>query len=276
MSQPTTESQTVRDLDPPRGRWRAVRIRRRTDSDLSSYDIDRRPNPGESVAMGDLVDPDNITDYWFSHVPTRETEPGYLFFSPDRASWGSYHHGTVERSNQRVFLERHSDVEGVHGTHGGYNSHGVVVRGDVDDPGVIRDLRMLCAETGYSTGLLDETDWQELRSELRRDAVRSWAVDDFWSEIETRAVSGERAEDFLGRARRVDVPGAPGPAGAEETLYRILDSTPQEERRELFWQCKERRREQFVFEDAVSAYIDTASLAKAVEPADLFHRADAR
>jgi hypothetical protein len=135
---------------------------------------------------------------------------------------------------------------------------------------------MLCAETGYSTGLLDETDWQELRSELRRDAIRSWAVDDFWSELETRAVSGERATQFLRRARRANVPGATHPMDAEETLFHILDSVPEKERRALFRECMERIGEHFIFETPDSAYVDTATIASAVELADLFHRANAR
>jgi hypothetical protein len=270
MNTRATETQTVAELDPPRGRWHAVRIRRRTGTDPSEWTTDRRPDPGESVGMGDVHAPDDIPDPWFADVPAEETDPSYLFFSPDRASWGSYANGTVERSNHRVFLERHGDLEGVHETYGGHGSSGVIIRGDVDDPDMLRDLRTLCGECGYSTGLLDEQDWQELRSELRRDAVRSWALDDFWSEIETRAVSGERATQFLRRARRANVPGASRPLDAEETLFHILDSVPEKERRALFRECKERIGEQFIFEQPDSAYIDTAALASAVEPADVF------
>lgn len=267
-----TESKTVADLDPPRGRWHAVRIRRRPVGDPSTGNVDRRPEPGESVDLSDLADPDDITDHWFSHTPTRETDPPYLFFSPNRASWGAitnYGGGPVERSNQRVFLRRHSDVEGVHETLGKFGARGVLVRGDVTDPGVLRDLRILCAETGYSTGLLDRGDLQELESELRRDAVRSWALDDFWAGVETRALSSEHGGPFLDRARRADVPGTSEPMDPEETLYHFLDAAPENAKRSLFWECVDRTGERFVFEQADAAYIDTATLASAVQPSDV-------
>ena len=265
----STETQTVADLDPPRGRWNAVRIRRRSGTNPSEWTTDRRPEPGESVAMGDLHAPDEIPDRWHADVPATESAPPYLFFSPDRASWGSYAGSTVERSNQRVFLDRHGDVDGVHRTYGGYNSAGVIVRGDVTDPGVLRDLRTLCGECGYSMGILDETDRHELEQELREEALESWALDEFWSAVENRALSAEHAGDFLGRARRVDVPGATHPMDAEQTLFHFLDGFPERERRALFQECIERTGEYFIFEQPDSAYIDTARLASAVEPADV-------
>lgn len=262
--EPETGPETVRSLDPRVGRWNAVRITNRTgDRGNRSWETLRRIPSGASVGMRDLHEPDSIPETWHApDLPTTETDPRFLYWKPDRASWASYSGtGPTERSNFRVFLRRHGDRDGVHRVHGGHNTNGVLIRGDVTAEPVLRDVRRLDAST-IAGGTLDGTDRAELEETLRREALDGWALRQFWSAVENRALT---EDPFAEHARRTDRHAG----DTEETLCFFIDRFPETERKNLFRRCRERTGTGWTPEGPDSVYIDVERVASAVEPSDV-------
>jgi hypothetical protein len=97
-----------------------------------------------------------------------------LFIIPKLLSGSDYSGGMVERSNFRVFLKEHKEVDGVYELFGGYGTFGIAVRLDVYNSN--NDIKeALDALDNYP--VINDEDLSEMESEADQELVTDTAKD---------------------------------------------------------------------------------------------------
>lgn len=180
-----------------------------------------------------------------SGIPTctsdcTEEKPAYLGLDSIMYLYSDYSGtGMRERANVEVFLARHGEKPEVHEVYGGYGTHGAIVRMDCTDPAVIEDLEILA-----DNPVLDERALERIENE-EREKAEDEAIRTFWRILERRY---DDAPDLQGEHH--------------------LDEWPEEGKRDLFREAKERAGEYFENQGHYF-YINAKRIAERVTKSDL-------
>lgn len=100
-------------------------------------------------------------------------------------TFSDYSGCTVERSNQRVFMEMFKDIPGVYPLYGGYSTTGVLIKYSLyeENEEIQETINSL-----FDYPLIDEEDMSNLEMEIEDESWDSWIKSDLISELEKNEI----------------------------------------------------------------------------------------
>lgn len=135
-------------------------------------------------------------------------------------TYSNYSGSTVEHSNCDVFLKRFGAIVGVHEMYGGHSSRGILIEYQLYENN--EDIKE-AIDSLFKYPVLDEDDLTNLEAQLEDESWEGWVKDDLIHELEKRGI--EYSDD-------------------DNELHMKFNKVINEA--DIY----------FIFEDAVSAYID--------------------
>jgi hypothetical protein len=184
------------------------------------------------VQQSDKEAPEDFSDLRPIDGPV---DPGY-FFVPDALSGSRTQQNSVNIGNNRVFLKRYGDEEGVFPLRGNHGSFGVAVRISAISTPMLDDFKGLIED--YPS--LDDEETSKAEHELIDEAWNDWAHFDFIRALETHLPDQEPQ----------------------------IDALDEDQARELFDRVRIRMGVEWT-EDSGGVYIDVVPVATNVTPEDL-------